>query len=84
MAAYVGRIVRHPELLRLDGLSYGVLQKNLTPSKLRELKGAFAARLAETGRVIEQNVRLSEGSGVRLLMRNFAFMRGLWQATIPL
>jgi len=72
--------VQHPELLRLDGLSYGVLEKNLAPNKLREFKAAFAARLTKTARVIEQVLRLPQGTGIRLLMRSFAFTRGLWQA----
>jgi AcrR family transcriptional regulator len=81
--AYVGHIVQHPELPRLDGLCYGVLEKNLAPDKLNEFKAIFATRIAGTGLLIEQALRLSAGSGIRLLMRSFAFTRGLWQATSP-
>jgi AcrR family transcriptional regulator len=83
IGAYVGHIVRHPELPRLDGLCYGVLEKNLAPDKLTEFKATFATRLAGTGLMIEQALRLPAGSGIRLLMRSFAFTRGLWQAASP-
>ncbi len=79
--AYVGHVRRHPELLRLDSLSYGVLENNLAPDKLHQFKSSFAAGLARTALVIEQAMRLPAGSGTSLLTRSFALTRGLWQAS---
>ena len=79
--AYVGHVLRHPELLRLDSLSYGVLENNLAPDKLHRFKAGFAAELTRTASVIEQALRLQAGSGASLLTRSFALTRGLWQAS---
>ena len=78
--AYVGHIVGYPELLRLDGICYGVLQKNISPARRDEFKVIFDQRMAGTAIVIEQALRLPAHSGVRLLTRSFALTRGLWQA----
>lgn len=83
LRAYVGHVVRHPELTRLDAICYGVLEKNLEPAKLRAFKTAFGARLAQAALVIEQALRLPTGQGTRLLMRSFALTRGLWQTSSP-
>ena len=78
---YARHLERHPGLLRMDALGYGVLEANLDVDKKREFKLDFAGRLAETGRVIEDTLTLSAGRGGQLLMRSFALTRGLWQST---
>ena len=78
---YARHLERHPELLRMDALGYGVLEANLDVDKKREFKLDFAGRLAGTGRVIEDALALSSGRGGQLLMRSFALTRGLWQST---
>ena len=80
LATYVSYVDRRPELLRLDALSHGVLEKNLDSAKLDEFRLTFVARLAQTGIVVEQALRLSGGLGAKLLMRTFAMTRGLWQS----
>ena len=80
LATYVSYVDRRPELLRLDALSHGVLEKNLDPAKLSEFRLVFVARLAQVGVVVEHALRLSGGLGARLLMRTFALTRGLWQS----
>ncbi len=83
LKTYVDYLHQHPELLRLDALGYGVLEKNLEPAKLRDFKFTFAAKLTETGIIVEHALRLSPGHGIRLLMRTFALTRGLWQFSHP-
>lgn len=83
LRAYVGHVVRHPELTRLDAICYGVLEKNLEADKLRAFKTAFVIRLAQVALVIEQALRLPAGHGTRLLLRSFALTRGLWQTSSP-
>jgi len=80
LTTYVSYVDRCPELLRLDALCHGVLEKNLDPAKLREFRLAFVTRLAQTGIVVEHALRLSGGHGATLLMRTFALTRGLWQS----
>ncbi len=83
LAAFVAHVGQHPELLRLDSLSYGVLEKNIAPVELHAFKAAFVARLGQAGLAVEQALRVPTGRGVRLLMRSFALTRGLWQAAPP-
>jgi hypothetical protein len=76
-------VERHPELLRLDALGYGVLEKHLDLAKRRESKLAFVARPTEAGTIIDQALRLPEGRANSLPMRTFAMTRGLWQSSHP-
>ena len=71
----------HPELLRLDALGYGVLEKNMELEALRTHKQRFTERLLAAGEHLEQALGLAHGRGVQLLMRTYALTRGLWQAT---
>ncbi len=80
LAAYIEHLVGHPELLRLDALGSGVLEKNLDVATLRDFKLALVARLTQVGSLVEAAMRLPEGRGLKLLMRTYALTRGLWQS----
>ncbi len=77
--ATVHRLVEEPELLRLDALSAGVLEKNMTRDALLEYKRRFVEALLEAGAHLDRSLRLRPGRGVQLLMRTYALTRGLWQ-----
>jgi AcrR family transcriptional regulator len=83
LQAYLDCVRQHPEVLRLDAIGYGVLEKNIDQAKLWEFKAAFVDRLTETGAVMEQALGLERGRGITLLMRTFALTRGLWQSSNP-
>lgn len=83
IASFVAIIESRPELLRLDAISYGVLEKNLEPTTMIEAKREFAAALSHTASMIESVMKLPAGRGVLLLMRTFAMTRGIWQASQP-
>lgn len=69
----------HPELMRLDALGYGVIERNLDAEALGAFKRALAARLTGGGAALERALDLAPGRGAVLLMRTYALTRGLWQ-----
>ena len=73
-------VAARPELLRLDALSPNVLKADLAAEERRSLTSAYEARLAEGGAVLDRALRLAPGRGVRLLVRTYGFMRGLWRS----
>ncbi len=77
--AAVDHLRRHPELLRLDALSAGVLEKNMTPAALSEYKSLFNQGLLAAGDRIDRGLRLTPGRGVQILIRTYSLIRGLWQ-----
>ena len=77
--ATVRRLEEAPELLRLDALSAGVLEKNMTLDALLEYKRRFHQGLLEAGACIDHAFTLAPGRGLQLLMRTYALTRGLWQ-----
>ena len=81
LASYVGHLSRHPEILRLDALGHGVLERNLEAATLQDFKLALLGRLTGVGAVIDTALRLPEGRGLRLLMRTYAMTKGLWQSS---
>lgn len=81
LVTYVDHLGRHPELLRLDTLGPGVLERNLDAAKLRDFKLALIGRLTSVGTVLDDALRLDHGRGLRLLLRTYALTRGLWQST---
>ena len=83
LAMYVGYFGQHTELLRLDAIGYGVLERNMDPAKLRAFKLDSVAMLTRTGAAVERALRLPAGRGVTLLLRTFALTRGLWQSSHP-
>jgi TetR/AcrR family transcriptional regulator len=79
IALTVDRLARHPELLYLDALSAGVIERNMTAEALHAYKSQFHERLVEAGSRIDEGLRLASGRGVVILMRMYALTRGLWQ-----
>ena len=82
LAAYADQLDRYPDLLRLDTLGPGVLERNLAPETLRAFKLALVGCLMEAGRAVDAALRLEDGRGLRLLMRTYAMTRGLWQSSL--
>ena len=80
LTTLVIHLERHPELLRLDALGYGVLEKNMLRDALAAHKAEYMVRLEKTGSMIDAALRITEGRGVQLLMRTYALTRGLWQS----
>ncbi len=80
LTALVTHLEDHPELLRLDALGYGVLERNMARDELTAHKAEYMMRVEETGRVIDTALRIPEGRGMQLLMRTYALTRGLWQS----
>jgi len=83
IASFVSIIESRPELLRLDAISYGVLEKNLEAETMLEVKREFIIALSHTASMIEFVMKIAAGRGVLLLMRTFAMTRGIWQASQP-
>lgn len=79
IAVVVEHLSRHPELLHLDALSAGVIEKNMTAEALLAHKSEFHEKLMEAGACIDEALRLDSGRGVVILMRAYALTRGLWQ-----
>jgi AcrR family transcriptional regulator len=80
LSGYVGHVVHHPELLQLDSLGHGVLERNLEKDALLAFKRALLDRLVTGGTVLEEALGLSPGRGLQLLTRTYAMTRGLWQS----
>ena len=80
LSKLVNQLETHPELLRLDALGYGVLERNMLHDALTAHKADYLRRLEVTGSVIDDALRLHAGRGVQLLMRTYALTRGLWQS----
>ena len=80
LTTLVSHLSDHPELLRLDALGYGVLEKNMSRDVLTTHKAEFTMRLERTGSMIDIALRIPEGRGIELLMRTYALTRGLWQS----
>ena len=79
LAAYVGYLDQHRELLRLDALR-PVLERGLDLDALADFKQAFVERLVAGGALIDQGLNLKEGKGIKLLTRTHALTCGLWQS----
>jgi AcrR family transcriptional regulator len=84
IAAFIEVYVRHfakrVDLLRLDALGYGILERNLKPLKLRAFKMTFFDRLTRSGAIVDDALGLTPGRGIALLLRSYAMTRGLWQS----
>ncbi len=87
VAIFLTRFVRytedHPELLRLDALGHGVVERNLDATNLHAFKSALTERLMRGGTAVDRALRLPAGRGLQLLMRTYAMTRGLWQSIDP-
>lgn len=69
----------HPELLRLDALGHGVIERNMTPDELMMFKRGQMETLTASGGRLDQALALPQGKGTQMLVRSYALMRGLWQ-----
>jgi AcrR family transcriptional regulator len=70
----------HPEFLRLDAMSYSVLEQNLSDEFLYAFKFELTRSLVDTGKLLETVLALEDARGASLLLRTYALMRGLWQS----
>ena len=70
----------HPEFLRLDAMSYSVLEQNLSDDFLYAFKYELTRTLVDTGKQLDLVLALENGRGVSLLLRTYALIRGLWQS----
>ena len=73
-------IADHPEMLRLDALSLGVLKANLSPQERQAFTSAYDKRLAAGAALLDRALDLSHGRGVQLLLRTYGLTRGLWRS----
>ena len=80
LSALVAHLEDHSQLLRLDALGYGVLEKNMLHDALVAHKAEYTARLERTGSILDAALRLPAGRGLQLLMRTYALTKGLWQS----
>ena len=80
LSSYVGYVERHPELLQLDSLGHGVLERNLEAETLLAFKRTLLDRLTAGATILEGALGLPPGRGLQLLTRTYAMTRGLWQS----
>ena len=84
LAGLIGGITnyinQHQEMLRLDAMSYSVLEQNLNDEQLRSFKLNLTNGLVFVGARLDEVLDLPAGRGVSLLMRTYALIRGLWQS----
>lgn len=73
-------LLDHPEFLRLDAMSYSVLEQNLSDDFLYAFKFELTKTLVATGQQLDQIIDAPGGRGTSLLLRTYALMRGLWQS----
>lgn len=73
-------LVTHPEFLRLDAMSYSVLEQNLSDDFLYAFKYELTQTLVTTGKRLDEILGAEAGRGTSLLLRTYALMRGLWQS----
>lgn len=76
----IGYLERTPEVLRLDALAYS-LKRNVDPAVQHEQNQRFATRAEAVGAEADKALGLPLGRSTQILMRSYAFMRGLWQMT---
>lgn len=75
-------IVGVPAFLPLATLVAGLMQKGVTPESAQAFERRMAERLGNAGELLRAHFPLPDGAGgVRLLMRSYALILGLWQLT---
>jgi len=75
---FVAYLDMHPEVLRLDAMTYQ-LESNLSPEVMRAHKLRATLGLMAGGGLLEVVMGLLPGRGVKVLLRVYALTRGLWQ-----
>lgn len=80
IAGILSYLDAHPAFLRLDAMTYSVLEQNLSEAFLRDFKIGLTQVLTATGTILDQALQLPEGRGTSLLLRSHALIRGLWQS----
>lgn len=75
-------IVGVPAFLPLATLVAGLMHKGVTPESAQAFDQRMAKRLGTAGEMLCAHFPLQDGiGGVRLLMRSYALILGLWQIT---
>ncbi len=80
IAVIADYLLQHPEFLRLDAMSYSVLEQNLSDDFLYAFKFELTKTLVDTGQRLDRIIDAENGRGTSLLLRTYALMRGLWQS----
>ena len=79
IANYAEEVCSNGNLLRLDALSKGLLEENMTPEALSAFKMQLFQQLKLCGAMLEAKLELPDGRGEQLLIRTYSLTRGLWQ-----
>ena len=77
--AYVEYLNNHRELLMLDALR-SMVEHNLKEEIRIDLKQTFDGWLNNSGALIDREIGLSPGRGLKILTRTYALTVGLWKA----
>ncbi len=80
IAGLVAHLRDHPELPRLDSLGHGVIVPNATVAELMAFKVDQMDMLTVSATQLDQALSLPPGKGLRILLRSYALIRGLWQS----
>lgn len=80
IAGILAYLDAHPAFLRLDAMTYSVLEQNLSEAFLRDFKIGLTLALNNTGSALDKALQLPAGRGTSLLLRSHALIRGLWQS----
>ena len=80
IAGLVDYLRGHPELLPLEALGHGVIERNMTPDELALFKREQMEMLTASGDRLDRALALRQGKGLQVLLRSYALMRGLWQS----
>jgi AcrR family transcriptional regulator len=80
LSAYVTHLDGHRELLRLDALR-STLELKLEIEALIAAKQTFHEWLSAGGALVDRELALTPGRGLKLLTRTYALTVGLWQSS---
>ena len=80
IAGLVDHLRQHPELLRLDALGHGVIEPNMAAGELAAFKAGQMTMLTASASRLDQALALPPGKGLKMLLRSYALIRGLWQS----
>lgn len=80
IAGLVDHLRHHPELLRLDALGHGVIEPNMAAGELAAFKADQMTMLTASADRLDQALALLPGKGLKMLLRSYALIRGMWQS----